>query len=285
MISALLAFLLLLQPATQPTAEEVFWDPETYVPPADWPITWNQYRWLTKRNLHKSFDAEKLKQAGLKSGLVMRDFAVHLLEIDFAPLTRDFGLPAWAAYREAYELLGLHGSLEDLQELFTRVKALEARHYTEESSLLIDIKEEMITALGYFLLRDHFHPIKDRALMEEIEDYLYRCSDWDGASCWKNLSPTKLKLPFRSAADDALAISLSARGMAHYQEWVKAKDYNRRINAKVSLELIESLQKDEKFLRENLRPVLPYNELYQEKGDSLPERNPLPNLLERKFPM
>ena len=280
MISTLLALLLLLQPS----GADLTWDPDAYVPPADWPITWNQYRWLTKRNLHKSFDAEKLKKAGLKSGLEMRNFAVHLIEMDWAPLTRDFGLPAWAGYREAYELLGLHGSLEDLQALFAQVKGLVARYHDEEAFDWVEAKKAMIKALGYFLLRDHFHPIKDRTLMKELEAYLYRCSDWDEPSCWKVTDLTKWEQPFRAVTDDALAISLNARGIARYQEWAKLKDYNRRTDAEYSLRLGGKLQKGAPFLREHLRPVLPYSELYQEPGVALPERKPLPNLLERPFP-
>ncbi len=227
--------------------------------PDDWPLTREEHDLLTRNAKSGALDPKKLARAGLHSRKEIVDFAYRVLQMDLAPIARDMMSTAYYLVPlGAYTLLGYYGSLEDAAAQFEAVKAIDGQAVAEGRTPESRKFESMVETLGYYLMRDHFMPQKDRRLMMEIEDYLYRCSELNAPSCWPYEGMETSNDELRDGAFEAISYGCGERAKA------RAKKYAAEVegciyfvfgkDALEEMARVEGMQ--EKVVRQ-LPPVLP----------------------------
>ncbi len=230
--------------------------------PDDWPLTREEHDLLTRNAKTGALDPKKLERAGLHSRKEIVDFAYRVLQMDLAPIARDMMSTAYYLVPlGAYTLLGYYGSLEDAAAQFEAVKAIDGKAVAEGRTPESRKFESMVETLGYYLMRDHLMPQKDRRLMMEIEDYLYRCSELNAPSCWPYEGMETSNDELRINAFDAVAYGCSDRAKTRAKKYTAQNEgsiyYAFGEDALKDMARIESMR--EKLLKQ-LPPVLPESE-------------------------
>ncbi len=232
------------------------------VTPEDWPLTNREVEYL-RGDLLK-LDLKALDAIGLHKRAEIVAFAKRVLAADLAPIERDLVLISEGQLKgKAYYLLGFYGSLEDATRHILEVKSIVHREdpWTESPSDSTK-HERMIRALGFYLMRDHFMPQKDRALMTEIEDYLLSCTVIDTPSCWPYPDLDNGNDNLRRYALKALAYGCSARAEERIKSYLGESERKLlRLEGEYDREEMEKIEKRGDEIRAKLVPVLPESEL------------------------
>jgi hypothetical protein len=191
--------------------------------PKDWPMTFEQLDFLMTGSLEwvgrKSVDLKALNEAGFKTTKDLVAFAWDLLGRDLEPIRRDQGIDPGYIHRDCYLLIGLHGDLEDASRLYHRLKSLVRKPSFQTSADELIANNMLAQSMGLFLMRDHFMPQEDRALMEEIEQYLLGCTIYGTPSCWPTEGIKGGDDGMRRYALKALAMSCGEKGRERIQEY------------------------------------------------------------------
>ncbi len=236
--------------------------PTPAVIPEDWPISREEYYLLTSDSQNRALDPQELQRAGLHSRKEIVDFAHRVLQMDLAPVARDMTSNInYLVPLGAYTLLGYYGSLEDAAAQFEAVKAIDGKAVAEGRTPESRKFEPMVETLGYYLMRDHLMPQKDRRLMVEIEDYLYRCSELNAPPCWPYEGMETSNDELRINAFDAVAYGCSDRAKTRAKKYTAQNEgsiyYAFGEDALKDMARIESMR--DKLLKQ-LPPVLPESE-------------------------
>ncbi len=249
------------QKRPDPPASAVLSSPK--VVPADWPLTKDEHDFLTSSVRRKALDPKELQKIGLHTRKEIVAFAYRVLEMDLAPIARTMNDDAYYLVPNgAYVLISYYGSQEDARKHFEAVKALDGEFSEFGDQAIRGRMSPMIETLGYYLMRDHLMPQKERALMVELEDFLYRCSELDADSCWPYENMGSPNNYFRSSAVAAIGYGCSERTK------IRAKKY--AANPRGSLEFIEGeimlaeidyVENSGDFIKQRLPPVLPESEI------------------------
>ncbi len=241
--------------------------------PSDWPYP-DEWFDALRYSVHiRYFNPNTLIRSGLTSRKEIVRFARSLLRYELDPeLDPDEYQAREIALTGAYDLLGIYGSLEDARMHFEAVKAIDASVEVEavrdEQGFFLYQNSpavtygDMIESLGYYLMRDHFMPAKDRKLMREIEDYLYRCMDPQKPHCWGREDMDGLLDHYRLSAEDGFNLSCSDRANARLEEireeikgtWYEEVDY-------FNTDAIRCINSRQDKIRAYFPPVLPEEEL------------------------
>ncbi len=210
-----------------------------------WPFTEEQFQMLLSDAFEHSFDPQIRKKMQIETWEQMHDFIYALIESDYTKIVQNTVANAGFFHKIAYQLLGLHGTIEDAEDLYRLVQNLSFMKGTPidyESA-----KFGMIRGLGFFLMRDHYFPQENRVLMQEIEDYLFYCSDWATPSCWPvDLGITEEEYgrpfremerqPYRMRADEAISYGLSQKAIDRCQHWLETGTFfDMKYQAKLCL--------------------------------------------------
>ena len=230
--------------------------------PSDWPLSFEQLDFLMSGRLEKmarrSAEPKNREQAGWKTPQEMVAFAWNLLEADLHPIERDQGIEPGKIHEAVFFLIGLHGDLEDARRLFDRLKSLVQAPREVEASDEHSAHTALAEAVGFFLMRDHFMPQKDRALMEEIEAYLSNCARYGAPSSWPREDAPSGNDDMRRYALKALAISCGEKGRERIQEYLNQPEGTLgRIAGQVCFDLTKRVESEAEEIRRTLQPVLP----------------------------
>ncbi len=182
-----------------------------YPVPDDWPITYDELLFLRQPDAALIGQSQLIQQAGLQNHQQILEFAYRVLSIDLSPIDRD--MMSWDQGKLqglAYEIIGLYGQIEDAKKHLQAVKDIDGQKVKEDRQTFWRALW-MIQGLGYYLMRDHLMPQKDRSVIREMEDYLYRCAAFDQPSCWNPNDPYIGYSYLNSSAYHALAMGCSAR--------------------------------------------------------------------------
>ncbi len=231
--------------------------------PADWPMTREQYMILGYDTPEHALDSKELEKAGLHSRKEIVGFAYKVLEMDLSPIARDMiSSSGIAAQMGAYELLGYYGSIEDAQKLFESVKAIDGKTARENLDGKQYLYWKMVESLGYYLMRDHLMPQKDRTLMQEIEDFLYRCSDIEQISCWDYESRPKVIDALTLHAIEAISLGSSERMHLRAKKYVTyPQDSIYHLYGSIELENLAWVEERAEKIKRQLPPMLPESEI------------------------
>ena len=269
-------------------------------PHSEWPFTDDQFKLLLYDAFDHSFDPALRKKMNVETWEQMHDFIYALIESDYTKIVQESVVDAGYFYKMAYSLIGLHGSIEDAADLYAQVKEIV---FNRKGSLDHELAQYgMIRGLGYFLMRDHYFPQKNRALMQEIEVYLFRCSDWETPSCWPydyGFTEEEFgrpfteheKRPYRPIADEAISYGLSQRAFERCQKWLEApQSLEMEWQAKLCISNLKGTEKFAQKIMPYLKPVLTYEEMMDETNSAVSDhpirpRRPLPNVLKQKPPL
>ena len=231
--------------------------------PADWPMTREQYLLIGYNAYERALDSKALELAGLHSRKEIVEFAYEVLKMDLSPIERDMiESSGRAAQRGAYTLLSYYGSIEDAQKLFDAVKAIDGKVVDQNLDGQHTVYIKMVEALGYFLMRDHFMPQRERTLMQEIDDYLYQCSEISRDSCWDYEGRPEAIGSLMLAAIDGIERSCSdrvkarAKAQTAYPEGSITHQFG-----KSALEEIARIEDLADKIRKQLPPVLSESEI------------------------
>ncbi len=249
------------QPEPEPSAAEILRSPD--VVPKDWPLTKEEHDFLTSGVRRKAFDPKELQKIGFHTRKEIVAFAYRVLEMDLAPIARTMNRDAYRLVSEgAYVLLGLYGSLEDAQKHFDAVKALDGKLSEDIESIEAVRAQTLIKTLGYYLMRDHLMPQKERTLMVEIEDFLYRCGELDTDSCWPYENMISPNNYFRSRALETSAYSCSERIKARAKEYAaNPKGSLESSVGEIMLQKMAYAEQNAELFKKRLPPVLPESEI------------------------
>ena len=182
--------------------------------------------------------------------------------MDLAPVARDMTSNInYLVPLGAYTLLGYYGSLEDAAAQFEAVKAIDGEKVQKMSEAESDRLRPMIETLGYYLMRDHLMPQKDRRLMVEIEDYLYRCSAIESDSCWPYEGSNEVYDHLQSNAFYAVAYGCSDRTRARAKKYTTdTKGSIYEYYGRKALEEMARIEGMREKLLKQLPPVLSESE-------------------------
>ena len=241
--------------------EEIAFVHQGYFPrlaPKDWPLTREEVLFL--RSPRQVLTNPQLPtNAGFHTPQEIVDFVHRVLNTDLSPIGRDTkNLTPNVLQGHAYELLGLYGSAEDARFHLEEVKKIEGHAKGDANMKSL----RMIQGLGYYLMRDHFMPQEDRAIIQEIEAYLEQCSDFDQPFCWpsnhQHLFPNKKKVI--NILNDG-AFQALAYGCGEHVKSI-AKEYSEypqegilHIIGENALNDIKHLESDAAQIRKLLPPV------------------------------
>ena len=231
--------------------------------PSDWPLTQAQAEFLilykAETIARLSVDPQELLKVGFQSPKELVAFAWQLLETDLTPIERDMPYLRGAGFvrQKLFVLIALHGDEEDAARLLERLKGVVQKSYLEESVGEYLEHTMLAESMGLFLMRDHFMPQKDRARMQEIEDYLLSCTRYGTPTCWPREDDLGPDDEMRRYALMALAISCGERGQARIQEYAEMPGDFSRIIADVNFKLRDQVLSHGEEIPKTLSPVLP----------------------------
>ncbi len=233
--------------------------------PDDWPITKAQYALIGWDTASKLLDPQAIEAAGFHSRKEIVAFAYRLLQMDYAPIARVMGGSNEGEDRgAAYEILGHYGSLEDARKHFDAVKAIDGNQYEHENVNQMILMHYMIKSLGYYLMRDHFMPQKENDLIQQIEDYLYQCSEINASSCWPYEGIETPNDYLREYARAAVNLGCSQRAQSRAQENAsQLKGSLYELYGSDDLAFIERTEAKADRIKNQLPPVLPEEEIDQ----------------------
>ena len=231
--------------------------------PLDWPLTQEQADFLLNYNLEAmarlTVNPKELLKVGFQSPKELVAFAWRLLETDLSPIIRDMPYLKGPGFihKKLYMIIALHGDVEDAARLLNRLKGVVQFFGLGEVPGEHDANTVLAESMGFFLMRDHFMPQKDRALMQEIEDYLLNCTIYGTDSCWPRNDGSGGDDDMRRYALNALAISCGERGRARIKEYAALPDEFSHIIAENRFELTKRIESYAHEIRHTLKPVLP----------------------------
>ena len=229
--------------------------------PKDWPMTFEQFEFLMSGHLEsmgrRSVDPDALNRAGFKNQKDLVAFAWEMLERDLSPFKRDQAFAPGHIHQVLYMIIGLHGDMKDAERLFHRLKNLKQKPSGIEPADEHVANKMLAQSMGLFLMRDHFMPQEDRALMEEIEDYLLDCTRYGTPSCWPREGLKSGDDEMRRYALMALAISCGEKGQARIQEYAEMPGDFSHIIADVNFKLRDQVLSHGEEILQMLSPVLP----------------------------
>ena len=231
--------------------------------PEDWPITKEEHDFLTYGLRMNALDSKALQSIGLHTRKEIVEFAYRVLEIDLDPIARTMNDDVyWLVPYGAYVLLSHYGSLEDAQKHFDAVRILDGQFSEQYHSPKGARARPMIETLGYYLMRDHFMPQKNRSLMAELEDYLYKCSEANAPSCWPYEGMPGTNNGLRVAALEAMSYSCSERAKQRAKmDTSDAQESVKKTYGTILLRKMESIEQNAAMIRRQLPPVLPEAEI------------------------
>ena len=232
--------------------------------PSDWPLTQAQAEFLilykAEAIARLSVDPQELLKVGFQSPKELVAFAWQLLETDLTPIERDMPILRGAGFvrQKLFVVIALHGDEEDAARLLERLKGVVQKSHLEESFGEYLEHTMLAESMGLFLMRDHFMPQKDRARMQEIEDYLLSCTRYGTPTCWPREDDLGPDDEMRRYALKALAISCGERGRARIQEYADDPQYEfSHIIAEHCFKLRDQVLSHGEEIPKMLSPVLP----------------------------
>ena len=230
--------------------------------PDDWPLSVDEIR-LLRRN-HLKLELKPWETLGFHNREDIVDLAHKTLASDLSPIARDV-VDGFIGQLQgyAYQLLGLYGSLEDAERHFNAVKEIvhQGGLYEEPASNIVR-HWQMLRSLGFYLMRDHFMPQKERSLMVGIGDCLLSCTSSGTPSCWPYPDYDNGDDSLRRYALNALSYSCSERAKERIKTYTSLPEPDLFLTeGRYDQEEMEKIEKRGDEIRAKLRPVLSEKDL------------------------